>query len=43
MNPAINAGKVDLFTMLTCSWRLRLSYERMPNDNRFSGAISLVK
>lgn len=41
--PRYNAGKVDLFTMLSCSWRLRLSYERMPNDNRFSGAVSLVK
>ena len=41
--PRYNAGKIDLFHMLTCSWRLRLSYERMPNDNRFSGDISLVK
>lgn len=41
--PRYNAGKIDLSTMLTCSWRLRLSYERMPNDNRFSSSISLVK
>ncbi|MBS0606013.1 MAG: LPS-assembly protein LptD [Verrucomicrobia bacterium] len=41
--PRYNAGKVDLFHMLTCSWRLRLSYERIPGDNRFSGAVSLVK
>ena len=41
--PRYNAGKFDLFYMLTCSWRLRLSYERMPNDNRFSGTISMVK
>ncbi len=41
--PRYNAGKIDLFTLLTCSWRLKLSYERMPNDNRFSGDISLVK
>lgn len=41
--PRYNAGKIDLFTMLTCSWRLRLSYERLPNDNRFSGDVSLVK
>lgn len=40
--PRYNAGKIDLYTMLTCSWRLRLSYERMPNDNRFSSSISLV-
>jgi hypothetical protein len=41
--PRYNTGKIDLYTMLTCSWRLRLSYERMPNDNRFSTSISLVK
>ena len=41
--PSYNAGKIDLFTMISCSWRLRLSYERMPNDNRFSSSISLVK
>ncbi len=41
--PRYNAGKVDLYTLLSCSWRLRLSYERMPNDNRFSGAVSLIK
>ena len=41
--PRYNAGKIDLHTMLTCSWRLRLSYERMPNDNRFSTSVSLVK
>jgi hypothetical protein len=41
--PRYNAGKIDFITMLTCSWRLRLSYERMPNDNRFSGAFSLIK
>lgn len=41
--PRYNAGKIDLITMLTCSWRLRLSYERLPNDNRFSSSVSLVK
>ncbi len=41
--PRYNSGKVDLYTMLSCSWRLRLSYERMPNDNRFSTSVSLVK
>lgn len=41
--PRYNAGKIDLFTMLTCSWRLKLTYERMPNDNRFSSSINLVK
>ncbi len=41
--PRYSAGKIDLITMLSCSWRLRLSYERMPNDNRFSTSIFLVK
>lgn len=41
--PRYNAAKIDLYTMLTCSWRLRLSYERLPNDNRFSTSVSLVK
>jgi hypothetical protein len=41
--PTYNTGKVDLVTLLTCSWKLRLSYERMPNDNRFSSSLSLVK
>lgn len=41
--PAYNTGKVDLITLLSCSWKLRLSYERMPNDNRFSSSVSLVK
>ena len=41
--PRFNTGKIDLFYMLTCSWRVRLSYERMPNDNRFTGSINLVK
>jgi hypothetical protein len=41
--PRFNTGKIDLFYMITCSWRIRTSYERMPNDNRFTAAISLVK
>lgn len=41
--PRYNAGKIDLFTMLTCSWRLKLSYERIPGDNRFSGSLSLIR
>ena len=41
--PSYHAGKIDLFTMLTCSWQLRLSYERLPNDNRFTAAVSLFK
>lgn len=41
--PRYNAGKIDLYTLLTCSWRLRLTYERIPGDNRFSGAINLIK
>lgn len=41
--PSYHAGKIDLFTMLTCSWQLRLSYERMPNDNRFTAGLNLLK
>ncbi|MGE5196663.1 MAG: hypothetical protein ACM3JI_04980, partial [Anaerolineae bacterium] len=41
--PAYNSYKVELFSMLTCSWQLKLSLERTPNDVRFSQAISLVK
>lgn len=41
--PSFNTCRIDLFYMLTCSWRVRLSYERMPNDNRFTGSVSLVK
>lgn len=41
--PRFNTCKLDFFYMLTCSWRVRLSYERMPNDNRFTGSVSLVK
>jgi len=41
--PSFNTGKFDLFYMLTCSWRMRLSYERRPNDNRFTCSVSPVK
>lgn len=41
--PRFNTCKVDFFYMLTCSWRVRLSYERMPNDNRFTGSFNIVK
>ncbi|MBS0620444.1 MAG: LPS-assembly protein LptD [Verrucomicrobia bacterium] len=41
--PSYNAGKIELTTLLSCSWRLKLGYERMPNDNRFTGSINLVK
>ncbi len=41
--PRYNAGKIDLYTLLTCSWRLRLTYERIPGDNRFSASVNLIK
>jgi len=41
--PGYNQFKIDVVTLVTCSWRLRLSYERVPDDNRFTGSISLVK
>jgi hypothetical protein len=41
--PAYNTGKVDLTTLLSSSWKLKIGYTHMPNDNRFTTSISLVK
>ena len=41
--PRYNESKVDLYTQVSCSWRVRVSYEHMPNDDRLTGAISLIK
>ena len=41
--PRYNAAKVELNTLLTCNWKLRVSYTHTPNDDRFSGGFSLVK
>ncbi len=41
--PSYYAGKLDLLTLITWNWGLRLTYERLPGDNRFSGAFSLIK
>ncbi|HSW86923.1 MAG TPA: hypothetical protein VLG49_05430 [Rhabdochlamydiaceae bacterium] len=38
-----NEEKVELFAMLPCNWRLKVAYQHMPNDNRFTGGVSLVK
>jgi hypothetical protein len=41
--PGYGEYKIDLFTMLTCNWRLRVGYEHMPNDDRFTAGLNLVK
>lgn len=41
--PAYNSMSFQLDTLLACSWKWRLTYERMPNDNRFSNSFSLIK
>ena len=38
-----NAAKIELFTLLTTSWQLKVSFEHTPNNNRFGAGISLVK
>ncbi|MFA6118977.1 MAG: hypothetical protein WCT85_02695 [Parachlamydiales bacterium] len=41
--PPYNGYKIDLFTMLSSSWKARISYQHTQTDDRFSGAISLIK
>ncbi len=41
--PFYNEYKFDLFTMLSTSWKVRLSYQHTTTDDRFSGAIFLIK
>jgi hypothetical protein len=42
--PSYHSERVDFFTSLTCSWRLRFSVQHTPNDTlQFSGSIFLVK
>ena len=41
--PAYNSMAFELDTLLTCSWKWHVSYERMPHENRFSNSLSLVK
>ena len=42
-DPSYTAARIELFTLLTTSWRLKISVERTPNNFRFGGGISLVK
>ena len=42
--PHYNGAKLDLYTMLTGSWQMKLSYEYMPNETyRFSYSFKLIK
>lgn len=41
--PSYNAARVELFTLLTTSWQLKVSYEHTPNDDRFGAGITLIK
>lgn len=42
--PHYNGVKVSLYTMITCSWQMRLTYEYAPNDPfRFSYNFNIVK
>ena len=38
-----NEEKVELFAMLPCNWRLKVAYQHLPNDDRFSTGMSLIK
>lgn len=38
-----NAARIDLFTLLTTSWQLRVSFEHTPNNNRFDAGINLIR
>ncbi|NGX35389.1 MAG: hypothetical protein K1000chlam1_00212 [Candidatus Anoxychlamydiales bacterium] len=41
--PAYNEYKIDLFTTLSSSWKVRVSYQHTEPDDRFSGAVYLIK
>jgi hypothetical protein len=41
--PSYFETKVDLITMLTSSWKARITYHHLVDDDRVTGAISLVK
>ena len=38
-----NEFKIDLYTMLSSSWKVRVSYMHTQTDNRFTGAITLLR
>lgn len=41
--PNYNSQRVDLVTLFSTHWKGRVSYEHMPNDDRFTYDIKLVK
>lgn len=41
--PAYHTSKIDLTTLISSSWKLKIGYIHMPNDNRFTTSLSLVK
>jgi hypothetical protein len=41
--PPYNEVKVDLFTLLSSSWQVRLSYQHSQTDDRFTGDITLLR
>jgi len=41
--PPYSEYKIDLYTMLSSSWKARISYQHTTTDDKFSGAIFLVK
>ncbi|MBI5346138.1 MAG: LPS-assembly protein LptD [Chlamydiae bacterium] len=41
--PFYNEYKIDLFTMLSTAWKVRISYQHSQKDDRFTGAIVLIK
>jgi hypothetical protein len=41
--PPYNEFKVDLFTKILQSWKVRLTYQHTQKDDRFTGGIQLIK
>ncbi len=41
--PNYDSQRVDLITYLSTHWKARISYEHMPNDDRFTYDIKIVK
>lgn len=41
--PRYNEVKLDFIKIISRAWKVRFSYMHMPNDDRFTGSISLVK
>lgn len=41
--PRYNAVKIDFFSEIASHWQMRLGYEHLPNDDRFTYGLKLVK